>query len=223
MRPYVYLAAAVTIDGRIASRSGYSRLSCPHDLRRLHALRAMVDAVVVGANTAVVDNPRLTVRYVEGKNPLRVLIDGSLKVPPTLRMFDKSAPTIVFTTSKAPREKIEELKARGVEIYVAEGGEVSPPYVLHTLHERGVRKVLLEGGGRTNWRFLHYCLVDEIFLTVTPYLFGNGVSLAEGWGYNTVEEMPYLLELRSVAVCQCGKEAVLNYRVLCKNRFTENI
>ncbi|MFN3804571.1 MAG: 2,5-diamino-6-(ribosylamino)-4(3H)-pyrimidinone 5'-phosphate reductase [Pyrobaculum sp.] len=220
MRPYVYLAAAMTIDGRIASRSGYSRLSCPHDLRRLHALRAMVDAVVVGANTAIVDNPRLTVRYVEGRNPMRVLIDGSLKAPTALRIFDSSAPTIVFTTSRAPRERVVELKARGVEVHVAEGEEVSPPYVLQVLHERGARKILLEGGGRTNWRFLHHCLVDEIFLTVTPYLFGGGVSLAEGWGYNTVEEMPYLLELQSVTMCQCGREVVLNYRVACKNGFT---
>ena len=86
MRPYVYLAAATTLDGRIASATGYSRLSCPIDLRRLHELRARVDAVIVGANTAIVDNPRLTVRYVEGRNPMRVLIDGALKVPTSLRM-----------------------------------------------------------------------------------------------------------------------------------------
>ncbi|MEM3326316.1 MAG: dihydrofolate reductase family protein, partial [Thermoproteus sp.] len=98
MRPYVYLAAAITIDGRIASKTGFSRLSCPIDLKRLHALRAKVDAVLVGARTVLVDNPRLTVRYVEGRNPIRVVVDGSLSLPPDLRVFDKSAPTIVLTT-----------------------------------------------------------------------------------------------------------------------------
>lgn len=137
MKPYVYLAVATTIDGRIASKTGYSRLSCPYDLKRLHALRARVDAVVVGANTAVVDNPRLTVRYVEGRNPIRVLIDGRLKAPLTLRLFDKSAPTLVFTTSKAPVEKISQLEEAGVEVYVYQGEEVDPRWVLEKLRERG--------------------------------------------------------------------------------------
>ncbi|MEM1638253.1 MAG: dihydrofolate reductase family protein, partial [Pyrobaculum sp.] len=121
MRPRVYMMAAVTVDGRIASKTGYSKLSCPYDLRRLHAMRAMVDAVVVGANTAITDNPRLTVRYAEGRNPIRVLIDGALRAPTDLRLFDKSAPTIVFTTSKAPSEKIKELQEKGVEVIVTEG------------------------------------------------------------------------------------------------------
>ncbi|ACB40660.1 2,5-diamino-6-(ribosylamino)-4(3H)-pyrimidinone 5'-phosphate reductase [Pyrobaculum neutrophilum] len=216
MRPYVYLAAAATIDGRIASKTGYSRLSCPHDLRRLHALRAAVDAVIVGANTAIVDNPRLTVRYVEGRNPLRVLIDGSLKAPTDLRMFDSSSPTIVFTTRKAPPEKAAELKARGVEVYVAEGDQVDPAEVLNVLYQRGVRKALLEGGGRTNWEFLSKCLVDEIVLTVTPYVFGSGVSLVEGAGFPTKEDAPFTLTLTSIKLCECGQEVVLTYRVRCK-------
>jgi len=216
MRPYVYLAAATTLDGRIASATGYSRLSCPIDLRRLHELRARVDAVIVGANTAIVDNPKLTVRYVEGRNPMRVLIDGVLKVPTNLRMFDNSAPTLVFTTAKAPAEKMAELRARGVEVYVADGEKVDPAWVLSTLYQRGVRKVLLEGGGRTNWEFLHKCLVDEVVLTITPYVFGRGVSLVEGEGYPTKEDMPYSLVLQSVKLCECGQEVVLTYRVQCK-------
>lgn len=216
MRPYVYLAAATTIDGRIASVSGFSRLSCPHDLRRLHALRASVDAVIIGANTAIVDNPRLTVRYVEGRNPIRVLIDGALKVPTTLRMFDSSAPTLVFTTTRAPPDKIKELKDKGVEVHVVNGDFVDPAYVLQILYTRGVRKVLLEGGGRTNWEFLSRCLVDEIVLTITPYVFGNGVSLVDGKGYATTEDAPFTLQLASIKLCECGQEVVLTYRIRCK-------
>ena len=104
-------------------------------------------------------------------------------------MFDNSAPTLVFTTAKAPAEKIVELRARGVEVYVADGEKVDPAWVLSTLYQRGVRKVLLEGGGRTNWEFLHRCLVDEVVLTITPYIFGRGVSLVEGEGYPTKEDM----------------------------------
>ncbi len=216
MKPHVYLAVATTVDGKIASSTGFSRLSCPHDLRRLHALRASVDAVIIGANTAIVDNPRLTVRYVEGRNPMRVLIDGALRVPTDLRMFDKSAPTLVFTTSKAPVEKIEELRAKGVAIHVVNNAEVDPRHVLQTLHEIGVGRVLVEGGGRVNWQFLHHCLVDELIVTITPYVFGSGVSLAEGGGYNDVDEMPYRLQLKSMKLCECGEEVVLTYSVRCK-------
>lgn len=216
MKPYVYLAVATTIDGRIASKDGYSRLSCPADLKRLHALRAKVDAVIVGANTAVVDNPRLTVRYVEGRNPTRVLIDGRLKAPTTLRLFDKSAPTIVFTTERAPPEKVAQLREMGVDVYVYSGDAVDPRWVLEKLSERGVKSVLLEGGGRLNWQFLHMCLVDEIYLTVTPYVFGGGVSAVEGPGYSNTEEMPYELHLASIKMCECGREVVLNYKVKCK-------
>lgn len=216
MRPYVYLAAAATIDGRIASAIGFSRLSCPHDLRRLHALRASVDAVIVGANTAIVDNPRLTVRYVEGRNPIRVLIDGALRAPPNLRIFDTSAPTLVFTTMRASPEKIEELRSRGVEVHVVDDESVDPANVLQTLYKRGVRKVLLEGGGKTNWEFLKRCLVDEIILTITPYVFGNGVSLIDGEGYSTTEEAPFSLSLISIKLCECGREVVLTYKINCK-------
>lgn len=216
MRPYVYLMAAVTIDGRIASKSGYSKLSCPHDLKRLHALRAEVDAVIVGANTAIIDNPRLTVRYVEGKNPIRVLIDGSLRAPTTLRMFDKAAPTIVYTTSQAPEEKISQLRQRGVEVVVFHKHHIDPAEVLIDLHSRGVRKVLLEGGGRTNWEFMSRCLVDEIIITITPYVFGSGVSLLEGEGFKEVGELPFELKLMGVKLCECGNEVVLKYAVQCK-------
>jgi 2,5-diamino-6-(ribosylamino)-4(3H)-pyrimidinone 5'-phosphate reductase len=216
MRPYVYLAAAATIDGRIASAIGFSRLSCPHDLRRLHAMRASADAVIVGANTAIVDNPRLTVRYVEGRNPIRVLIDGSLRAPPNLRIFDTSAPTLVFTTTRASPEKIEELRSRSVEVHVIDGESVDPANVLQTLYKRGVRKVLLEGGGKTNWEFIKRCLVDEIILTITPYVFGNGVSLIDGEGYSTTEEAPFSLSLISIKLCECGREVVLTYKINCK-------
>jgi 2,5-diamino-6-(ribosylamino)-4(3H)-pyrimidinone 5'-phosphate reductase len=216
MRPYVYLVSAMTVDGRIASKTGYSRLSCPHDLRRLHEMRARVDAVIIGANTAIIDNPRLTVRHALGRNPARVLIDGALRVPTALRLFDSSAPTIVFTTRRAPEERVRELRGRGVEVVIAGDELVDPRQVLRELYARGMGSVMVEGGGRTNWEFLSRCLVDEIVVTVTPYVLGRGVSLVEGDGYPTVGDAPFSLELLSVVLCECGGEVVLTYRVRCR-------
>lgn len=216
MRPYVLVMAAAAVDGRIASRTRYSRLSCPHDLRRLHEARASVDAVLIGAGTAMADNPRLTVRYAQGRNPARVLVDGALRVPLDLRLFDRSAPTMVFTTSRAPREKVEELRRLGVEVVVAEGERVDMAHVMRELARRGFSRVLVEGGGTVIWQVLDGCLADELVVTVTPYLLGAGVSLAEGPGYERPEEAPYRLELAGAALCSCGNEVVLRYRVHCK-------
>lgn len=220
MRPYVYLAAAITIDGRIASKTGFSRLSCPVDLKRLHALRAKVDAVLVGAKTVLVDNPRLTVRYVEGRNPIRVVVDGSLSLPPDLRVFDNSAPTIVLTTERAPPERIAALESRGVKVLKFPSGSVPLREALEALYSMGVKSVLVEGGGHVNWQMLSQCLVDELIITVTPYAFGSGTSLLEGPGYKDVDEAPFRLELKSAEVCECGQEVVLRYRVNCKQEFT---
>ncbi|MEM0244488.1 MAG: dihydrofolate reductase family protein, partial [Zestosphaera sp.] len=80
-RPYVRVYATMSVDGKIASKTGDSRLSCPYDKLRLHSMRSIVDGVMVGANTVIRDNPQLTVRLVEGRNPVRVVVDGSLKIP----------------------------------------------------------------------------------------------------------------------------------------------
>ena len=216
MRPYVYLAAAITIDGRIASKTGYSRLSCPIDLRRLHELRAKVDAVLVGAGTIRVDNPRLTVRYVQGRNPVRVVVDGALSAPLDARVFDSSAPTVVLTTENAPRDKVNALRERGVQVIEFPGDAVPLGKALEMLYSMGIRSVLVEGGGRINWQMLSQCLVDELVITVTPYAFGAGTSLLEGPGFDDVESAPFRLRLQSAEICECGQEVVLRYRVECK-------
>lgn len=120
MRPYVIIVSAMSIDGRIASKTGYSRLSCPFDLKRLHEVRASVDAIMVGANTIINDDPALTPRYVKAdRNPIRVVIDGRLRIPITARVItNKEAPTIIVTTESAPANKLAEIKGLGVEVWV---------------------------------------------------------------------------------------------------------
>ncbi|NPA23457.1 MAG: 2,5-diamino-6-(ribosylamino)-4(3H)-pyrimidinone 5'-phosphate reductase [Crenarchaeota archaeon] len=216
MRPWVRIVSACTIDGRIASRTGYSRLSCEHDLRRLHMHRAECDAVMIGARTAEIDDPMLTVRLVRSeRQPMRVVIDGRLACRLDLRLFKtaREVPTIVFTSRVADGAKIMRLSELGVHVEIAGEDRVDLRKALEILYRKyNVKKVLVEGGGTLNFNLLREGLVDEIYVTVTPYVFGNGVSVFNGEGFETTYECPKL-KLTSVRLCECGNCVVLHYLV----------
>ena len=212
-KPYVIIVSAVSIDGRIASKTGYSRLSCPFDLKRLHEIRASVDAIMVGANTVINDDPSLTPRYVKAtRNPIRIVIDGRLRIPLTAKVVtNKETLTIIVTTEQANHDKIMQLMSAGVEVWVMGRDRVDLKDVLERLFaEKGVRRVLVEGGGHLNWELIKEGLVDEIRLTISPYIFGAGTSFMEGIGFPTTIEGPRL-RLNWVRVCECGQEVVLDY------------
>ncbi|ADY00877.1 2, 5-diamino-6-hydroxy-4-(5-phosphoribosylamino)pyrimidine 1-reductase [Vulcanisaeta moutnovskia 768-28] len=214
-KPYVIIVSAASIDGRIASKTGYSRLSCPFDLRRLHEVRASVDAIMVGANTVINDDPSLTPRYVKAiKNPIRVIIDGKLRIPLTAKVItNKEAPTIIVTTEQSDRNKTAQLMNMGVEVWVMGKERVNLRDVLEKLFtEKGVKRVLVEGGGHLNWELIKEEIADEIRLTISPYVFGAGTSFIEGEGYPTTMEGPRL-RLKSVNICECGQEVVLDYTI----------
>jgi len=209
MKPRAVAFSTASVDGRIYS-AGVERLSCPHDLRRLHSLRASSDAVMVGATTVIVDDPLLTVRLVEADagNPLRVIVDGALRSPPSSRVFDTSeAPTLVMTTSAAPRRRIEALRRRGVEVMeLGEGPSVDLGRAMDALGDAGIGTVLVEGGGTLTWGMLSSGLLDELRITISPVGLGRGPSLLEGVG------RPVGLELISHELCECGQEVHLIYR-----------
>ncbi|HJW20616.1 MAG TPA: dihydrofolate reductase family protein, partial [Candidatus Nitrosotalea sp.] len=116
-RPYVILSAAISIDGKIATRTGRSNLSSRKDLMRVHNLRKNVDAVLVGKNTVNIDNPLLTVRYVKGKNPIRIILDSKGSLSPKSKVIStaKKTPTILVVSENAPRN-VEQFITKGVEI-----------------------------------------------------------------------------------------------------------
>lgn len=216
MKPYVILFSTATIDGRIASKTGCSKLSCPYDLKRLHKLRAEVDAVMVGANTVIKDNPSLTVRYVKGKNPVRIVVDGKIRSPITSKVFNTNkASTIIITSSNASPNKILKLKEKKVEVIQvkSEGFKVNLKQALEALYMRGIMRILVEGGGFLNWNLIKEKLIDEIRITYAPYVLGNGVNVFQGEGFNTIEESPKL-RLINLFKCECGNEVHVIYRVI---------
>lgn len=165
-----------SLDGRIATESGHSHyVTGPADIRRLHRLRALVDAVVVGAGTVDSDNPRLTVREVAGENPVRVVLDPDGRLDPGKNVFsDGAARTLVVRRARegSGRPSV----AGDVMMIPAAADGFDPRTVLQVLRNEGYRRILVEGGGITVSRFLQAGVVDRLHVTVAPILIGSGRS-----------------------------------------------
>ncbi|WP_241503832.1 RibD family protein [Ferruginivarius sediminum] len=163
-----------TLDGRIATESGHSHYVTGETNRdHLHRLRALVDAVVVGAGTVAADDPQLTVRRVKGPNPVRVVLDPRRRLPAERQMFqDGAAHTLLMCADERGVAATHGLaEVIGVP---SEDGGLDPAEILRTLHARGLRRVLVEGGGVTVSRFLAAGLLDRLHIGVAPVILGSG-------------------------------------------------
>lgn len=214
-RPYVILSAAVSIDGKISSKSGYSKLSSKKDLIRLHKLRSKVDAIVIGKNTVVIDDPSLTVRYVKGKNPIRIILDsnGTISSKSKIIQTSEKIPTIIAVSKNIPRNNLHKLKKFPVTIIQTGKNLVSVKSLLKQLVKKNITTLLVEGGGTLNWQFIKDGLFDEIIITITPYVVGgnNSVSFVEGQGFRKITDSPKL-QLKSVT--RLKTDLVLHYTKL---------
>jgi riboflavin-specific deaminase-like protein len=162
-----------SIDGRIATESGHSKyINGPAGLDHLHRLRALVDAVVIGVGTALADDPQLTVRRVAGPQPARVVIDPNGRLPASARVFASDGVRRLLITAAGTRCT----PPPGVEILVlpTADGRIAPPAILAALAERGLRRLLIEGGADTVSRFLVAGCLDRLHVIVAPIILGSG-------------------------------------------------
>ena len=187
----VIAQAGQSLDGRIATATGHSHyVTGPEDIRRLHRLRALVDAVIVGAGTVDSDDPRLTVRQVGGENPARVVIDPRDRLDRSRHIFrDGAAPTIVVrrrheadappeTASRRSGTPVRATRTRRnetvIDLPAGPSEAIDPRDVLAALRERGYRRFLIEGGGVTVSKFLDAGTVDRLHVAVAPLVIGSG-------------------------------------------------
>jgi diaminohydroxyphosphoribosylaminopyrimidine deaminase/5-amino-6-(5-phosphoribosylamino)uracil reductase len=176
--PFVTWKMAASLDGKVAARDGSSRWITGEAARRdVHRLRAFADAIVVGAGTALADDPSLTVRDPEyaGRPPLRVLVDARGRVPGTGDLFSDEAPTLVATTDAAPPERREEWARAGAEVatFEAERAMVSFDALVRHLGKREVQSMLLEGGPTLAWSAVADGHVDKLVVYLAPKLVGG--------------------------------------------------
>lgn len=214
---YVILNAAMSIDGKISSRSNDSSFSSKMDLVRVHKLRASVDGIVIGISTVLEDNPMLNVRYFSTgtKNPARIIIDSKARIPLNSRIIrsSKKIQTIIATTHNASSKKIKELEKVGAQVLFSGKGKVNIKNLFQVLESLDFKKILVEGGGEINWSVLKLGLADELIVTISPVVIGgrDSKTLVEGEGIANITN-GIKMKL-SKTVIQNKNEIVLYYKL----------
>jgi 5-amino-6-(5-phosphoribosylamino)uracil reductase/diaminohydroxyphosphoribosylaminopyrimidine deaminase/5-amino-6-(5-phosphoribosylamino)uracil reductase len=200
--PHVTVHYAQSLDGRIATCTGDSQwIGGPASLRLAHQLRADHAAVLVGVGTVLADNPRLTVRLVEGPSPRRVVVDSRLRLPlATNLLVDGAAPTCVATTAAAPADRVAAVRELGADVLVVdpdEHGQVDLRRLLMCLAaEHGLHSVLIEGGGGVITSALRQGVVDRLVVCIAARLIGSGVSAVGDLGVTRLQEAPGFSDAR---------------------------
>lgn len=177
-KPFIVLKAAMTLDGKIATATGQSKWITNETSRAYgYKLRDIYDGIMVGINTVIEDNPMLTARVDGGKNPIRIVVDSSLKIDINANVVqDKSAKTIVATTDKADKDKILKLQAQDVDVIVVdkdENDKVDIEKLLDILGQQNICSILVEGGAILSGSFVAKKLVDKVYFFIAPKIVGG--------------------------------------------------
>ncbi|MCJ7830075.1 MAG: dihydrofolate reductase family protein [Desulfobacterales bacterium] len=185
-RPYTMMLVAVSLDGKISPnrRPGQPNpigpsLIAPEIMSLHNAQRQTVDGIMVGLNCILLDDARLTLRDAAGKNPTRIVLDGLAEMPPTARVLNDEAPTIVGITADAPADRVAAFRDRGAKIVVAGSGKFVnlPALMPELLAHYGIRRLLVEGGGTVHRSMIADNLYDEIQLIICPFVIGGADSI----------------------------------------------
>jgi len=227
-RPFVFINVAMTADGKIDTfqRKG-AAISSVRDKERVDKLRAEADAVMVGGRTLLDEDPKLTVklealreeRFKRGlaPNPIKVGVVSEVKFGSLSKfLYEGSARVVIFTTQRTSNEEVTLLREQNVEVFVHDGERVDLKQMMQTLHEIGIKRLMVEGGATINFELLRLGLVDEVSAYVAPMIFGgeNAPTMASGSGFERSEAVP--LKLINVEHWDDGG-VLLHYKVEREN------
>ncbi|PGZ94015.1 MULTISPECIES: bifunctional diaminohydroxyphosphoribosylaminopyrimidine deaminase/5-amino-6-(5-phosphoribosylamino)uracil reductase RibD [Bacillaceae] len=206
--PFVVMKSASTLDGKIATHSSDSKWITSAEARNdVHQLRNEIGAILVGVNTVLKDNPELTTRIPNGRNPVRVILDSTLKIPLESKVVsDQQAETWIFTSQKHSEQKRIELENLGVKVFVTSDlNRVDLNEMLKILGEHSISSLLVEGGGEVNASFMNQNLVDKVIVYLAPKLIGgkNAPTFLEGTG---IDKMGQAIELEEIELTKIGPD-----------------
>ncbi len=188
----------MSIDGKICTRIGESKISSVRDLERVHKLRSQVDGILIGISTVLKDDPVLNVRFTKQisnkKNPLRIIIDSRARIPLNSNIVNtaKDIETIVAVTKSASKYKLDVLRRKNLKVIIA-GEQEKKVNLKETFKqleaEFGLKKILVEGGGNINWSIIKNNLFDELIVTISPMIIGGqkAITLIEGKGFDKIK------------------------------------
>ncbi|SDC90613.1 diaminohydroxyphosphoribosylaminopyrimidine deaminase / 5-amino-6-(5-phosphoribosylamino)uracil reductase [Terribacillus halophilus] len=207
-KPFITLKAGTTLDGKIATHTLDSKWITSADSRQdVHQLRNEHMAILVGVNTVIEDDPELTARIPNGRNPIRIILDSSLRIPMDAKVItDKLADTWVFASQQADDEKEKALLSLGIKVFRTSGSSrVDVKEVVEILGEQLVSSVLIEGGGSIHASFLENHLVDKAVLYFAPKLIGgkDAPTFLEGAGF---AKMADAVELTDTDIIKIGQD-----------------
>lgn len=213
-RPYVIINCAMSIDGKIALPSKKPvKLSSLEDFKRVHQLRNYCDAILVGVNTIIMDNPKLTVKpefVMKPKNPIRVVLDSQGRTPEHAYVVDGIAPTIIVIGDRYKDKKKSFKNAEVIYCPMSNTKEINLLELLKILKERRIENLLVEGGETVIFNFINHKLFDELNIYISSKIIGgiNTPTLAGGDGITNEDE---IIKLRLYSYDQLGDGVLLKY------------
>ncbi|URN92623.1 MAG: bifunctional diaminohydroxyphosphoribosylaminopyrimidine deaminase/5-amino-6-(5-phosphoribosylamino)uracil reductase RibD [Candidatus Pristimantibacillus lignocellulolyticus] len=207
-KPYITMKAGSTLDGKIATHTLDSKWITSDEARHdAHVLRNEHMAILVGVNTVIEDNPELTTRIVNGRNPIRIVLDSTLRIPLDAKLLtDQQAPTWIFTAQNYDQQKKSKLEELGITVFPTTGTKhVDLQDVVRILGEKLVSSVLIEGGGTIHAAFLENKLIDKVIIYIAPKLVGGSEAptFLEGTGVTLMKDA---VDLADLTITPVGKD-----------------
>ncbi|MBI2651214.1 bifunctional diaminohydroxyphosphoribosylaminopyrimidine deaminase/5-amino-6-(5-phosphoribosylamino)uracil reductase RibD [Candidatus Woesearchaeota archaeon] len=208
-RPFVILKLAMSIDGKIATSTGDSKYITSMAARKyVHQLRNDVDAVMVGINTIMRDNPLLDSRLVKGKNPTKVIVDSKLKISENSNVLKEPTKVLIATTKQAPKFKIDRLHQKGAKVLIlkAKNGLVDIKELMKELGQSQIASVMIEGGAELSGNAIKEGIVDKLLIFTAPKIIGNGLDAIKNLGIKKVNKA---IKLKNVSTRKIGNDFLI--------------
>jgi len=208
-KPYLTLKLAMSLDGKIATSTGDSKYITGIEARKyVHALRNDVDAVMVGINTVIRDDPLLDSRLVKGKNPIKIIVDSNLKISERSKVLKDPSKVVIATTKKAPKNKIEKLQQKGVRILILKPkkGLVDLKELVKELGKSDIASVMVEGGAELSGNAIKEGIVDRVLIFTAPKIIGNGLGAIKNLG---IKKINNAIKLKNILTKKVGKDLLV--------------